>query len=55
MKLTTEEITKVAVRGKECWINVYYGGDDHWYGLCYPYRCHSGPMKLLYRIHVRLK
>lgn len=42
----------------ECWINVYNQNGKIWYGKCFKTR-NEFPlglgMKLLYRIHVRLK
>ena len=43
---------------KECWINVYSDGKKQWHGYCYsilkvPQL--SRKVKILYRIHVRLK
>ena len=48
----------IEIKNKECWINVYWDGDDKvMQGYCFPERYYSTnkSLRLLYRIHVRLK
>lgn len=40
---------------KEYWINVYYFKGRQWQGFCYPTKEPRLNVRVLYRIHVRMK